>query len=108
MAVRGALPPPAQITRRLSRSSMEWQPLRTKLVVEAQLDHFTGGRFQHEARFLRWRPEKACTMKQVKRKNRPALGLLQSELLPAPSLKRLQLFFPFQFELLWEFLRNLL
>jgi ATP-dependent DNA ligase len=55
---------------------MEWQPLQNKLVVEVQLDHFTGGRFRHEPKFLRWRPEKVCTMKQVKPENRSALGLL--------------------------------
>jgi ATP-dependent DNA ligase len=44
-----------------------------------QFDHFTGGRFRHGTRFLRWRPEKAprqCTTKQVKRENKSALGLL--------------------------------
>jgi ATP-dependent DNA ligase len=46
----------------------EWQPLKTKLVVEVQYDHFTGERFRHGTRLLRWRPDKApeqCTMKQV-------------------------------------------
>ena len=54
---------------------MEWEPLEPKLVVEVQFDHFTGGRFRHGTKFLRWRPEKApsdCTMKQVKRENRSA------------------------------------
>ena len=49
--------------------SAEWQPLSPKLVVEVQYDHFTGGRFRHGTRFLRWRPDKAarqCTMDQVK------------------------------------------
>ena len=48
--------------------SGEWQPLRPKLVVEVQYDHFTGGRFRHGTRLLRWRPDKSprsCTMKQV-------------------------------------------
>ena len=59
--------------------SMEWQPLDPKLVVEVQFDHFTGGRFRHGTRFLRWRPEKSprdCTMKQVQREDKSALGLL--------------------------------
>jgi ATP-dependent DNA ligase len=46
----------------------EWEPLKTKLVVEVQYDHFTGERFRHGTRLLRWRPDKApeqCTMKQV-------------------------------------------
>ena len=50
--------------------SAEWLPLSPKIVVEVQYDHFTGGRFRHGTRFLRWRPDKAppqCTMDQVKR-----------------------------------------
>jgi ATP-dependent DNA ligase len=45
-----------------------WEPLRPELVVEVQYDHFTGGRFRHGARLLRWRPDKSprqCTMAQV-------------------------------------------
>jgi ATP-dependent DNA ligase len=37
-------------------------------VVEVCYDHFSGGRFRHGTRLLRWRPDKApkqCTMKQV-------------------------------------------
>jgi ATP-dependent DNA ligase len=48
--------------------SAEWKPLRTKLVVEVQYDHFTGGRFRHGTRFLRWRPEKKpkkCNFEQI-------------------------------------------
>ena len=29
----------------------EWEPLATKLVVEVQYDHFTGGRFRHGTGF---------------------------------------------------------
>lgn len=46
----------------------EWEPLDPRLVVEVQYDHFSGGRFRHGTRFLRWRPDKAprqCTMAQV-------------------------------------------
>jgi ATP-dependent DNA ligase len=46
----------------------EWQPLQTKLVVEVSYDHFTGGRFRHGTKLLRWRPDKApkqCLMDQV-------------------------------------------
>jgi ATP-dependent DNA ligase len=62
-----------------TKRSTEWQPLGPKLVVEVQFDHFTGGRFRHGTKFLRWRPEKSpedCTMVQVKRENRSALDLL--------------------------------
>jgi ATP-dependent DNA ligase len=58
---------------------MEWQRLDPTLVAEVQFDHFTGGRFRHGTKFLRWRPEKSprqCTMKQVQRENRLALSLL--------------------------------
>jgi len=59
--------------------SAEWKPLAPKLVVEVQFDHFTGGRFRHGTKFLRWRPEKApraCTIEQVKRESQSALHLL--------------------------------
>jgi ATP-dependent DNA ligase len=49
--------------------SAEWQPLSPKLVVEVRYDHFSGSRFRHGTRFLRWRPDKAprqCTLDQVK------------------------------------------
>jgi ATP-dependent DNA ligase len=49
--------------------SAEWQPLRPDLVVEVQYDHFTGARFRHGTKLLRWRPDKdprQCSMKQVR------------------------------------------
>jgi ATP-dependent DNA ligase len=55
--------------------STEWEPLAPKLVVEVGYDHFTGGRFRHGTRFLRWRPDKAprqCTFDQVKVATRSA------------------------------------
>lgn len=57
----------------------EWEPLDPKLVVEVEYDHYTGGRFRHGTRLLRWRPDKAprqCTMAQVERESRSPLGLL--------------------------------
>jgi ATP-dependent DNA ligase len=59
--------------------STEWQPLAPKLVVEVQYDHFSGGRFRHGTRFLRWRPDKAperCTVAQVVQESRTALALI--------------------------------
>ena len=47
----------------------EWFPLKRKLVGEFQYDHFSGGRFRHGTKFLRWRPEKKpeqCTTDQLK------------------------------------------
>lgn len=70
---------PGGLSRWSTKHSMEWQPLEMKLVVEVRFDHFTGGRFRHGTKFLRWRPEKAprdCTMQQVRRENRSALNLL--------------------------------
>jgi ATP-dependent DNA ligase len=51
--------------------SAEWQPLKLKLVAEVRYDHFTGERFRHGTKFLRWRPDKRprqCTMEQVAQK----------------------------------------
>jgi ATP-dependent DNA ligase len=70
---------PGGPSRWSTKHSLEWEPLATKLVVEVQFDHFTGGRFRHGTRFLRWRPEKslrACTMDQVEREHRAAMRLL--------------------------------
>lgn len=46
----------------------EWFPLKPKLVGEFQYDHFSGGRFRHGTKFLRWRPDKKpeqCNMDQL-------------------------------------------
>jgi len=70
---------PGGLSRWSTKRSAEWEPLAPKLVVEVQFDHFTGGRFRHGTKFLRWRPEKSpkdCTLKQVERENRSALDLL--------------------------------
>jgi ATP-dependent DNA ligase len=58
----------------------EWEPVAPKIVVEVAYDHFTGGRFRHGTRFLRWRPDKdprQCTMDQVKHREGKLLALLQ-------------------------------
>jgi len=70
---------PGGLSRWSTKRSTEWKPVDPKLVVEVQFDHFTGGRFRHGTKFLRWRPDKAardCTFKQVERENRSALDLL--------------------------------
>ena len=59
---------PGGPSRWSSKRSSEWQPLKPKLVVEVCYDHFSGGRFRHGTRLLRWRPDKApkqCTIEQV-------------------------------------------
>ena len=60
---------PGGPSRWSTKRSADWQPLSPKLVIEVQYDHFTGDRFRHGTRFLRWRPDKppkACSMDQVK------------------------------------------
>jgi ATP-dependent DNA ligase len=60
---------PGGPSRWSTKKTSEWEPLQTKLVAEIQYDHFTGGRFRHGTKFLRWRPDKkpqACTIDQVK------------------------------------------
>jgi ATP-dependent DNA ligase len=49
---------PGGPSRWSTKKTSEWEPLQTKLVVEVQFDHFTGGRFRHGTKFLRWRPDK--------------------------------------------------
>jgi len=59
---------PGGPSRWSTERSAEWVPLKPKLVVEVQYDHFTGIRFRHGTKFMRWRPDKAprqCTVKQV-------------------------------------------
>lgn len=61
---------PGGPSRWATERSTEWQPLDPKLVIEIQYDHFTGGRFRHGTKFLRWRPDKnprQCRFDQVKR-----------------------------------------
>jgi len=70
---------PGGPSRWSSDRSAQWEPLKPTLVAEVQFDHFTGGRFRHGTKFLRWRPDKSprdCTFAQVKRENRSALDLL--------------------------------
>ena len=62
--------------------SADWQPLRPKLVAEVRYDHFTGGRFRHGTKFLRWRPDKQplqCTMDQVKQKQADLTKILHQD-----------------------------
>lgn len=59
---------PGGPSRWSNERSTEWVPLRNKLVCEVQYDHFSGGRFRHGCKFLRWRPDKKpsqCTYEQV-------------------------------------------
>jgi ATP-dependent DNA ligase len=70
---------PGGPSRWSTERSGEWEPLDPKLVVEVQYDHFSGGRFRHGTKFLRWRPEKdphQCTIEQVAQEARATLNLL--------------------------------
>ena len=72
---------PGGPSRWSTKRSAEWQPLKPKLVVEVCYDHFSGDRFRHGTRLVRWRPDKAprqCTFDQVKQKNAKLLTLLKS------------------------------
>jgi ATP-dependent DNA ligase len=70
---------PGGPSRWSTERSGEWQPVGPKIVVEVAYDHFTGGRFRHGTRFLRWRPDKdprQCTMDQVEHREGKAMALL--------------------------------
>jgi ATP-dependent DNA ligase len=57
----------------------EWEPVAPKTVVEVSYDHFTGGRFRHGTKILRWRRDKSprqCTMDQVEHREGKSLALL--------------------------------
>jgi ATP-dependent DNA ligase len=72
--------------------SGEWEPLKTKLVVEVQYDQWSGGRFRHGTKLLRWRPDKPprqCTLAQVEQESARALALLDARAPDsAPSVRR--------------------
>jgi ATP-dependent DNA ligase len=71
---------PGGPSRWATERSAEWVPVKPKLVVEVCYDHFSGERFRHGTRLLRWRPDKApqqCTMDQVKQKKADLMKLLR-------------------------------
>jgi ATP-dependent DNA ligase len=77
---------PGGPSRWSTERSGEWEPLDPKLVIEVQYDHFTGGRFRHGTKFLRWRPDKppkACMMDQVTTGG-TSLKVLQQSSRPRP------------------------
>jgi ATP-dependent DNA ligase len=72
---------PGGPSRWSTERSGQWEPLDPKLVCEVRYDHFSGGRFRHGTKFLRWRPEKkpkSCTYEQLetKKKGKGLEGLL--------------------------------
>ena len=82
---------PGGPSRWSTKRSAEWQPLAPKLVVEVRYDHFTGGRFRHGTRFLRWRPDKKpsqCTMDQVRSSRRGSFAFSPARPLASASRRR--------------------
>lgn len=70
---------PGGPSRWSTERSSEWEPVAPELVVEVQYDHFSGDRFRHGTKLLRWRPEKEpeeCTISQVRRESESPLTLL--------------------------------
>jgi ATP-dependent DNA ligase len=70
---------PGGPSRWSTERSGEWQPVNPKVIAEIAYDHFTGGRFRHGTRFLRWRPDKdplQCTLDQVEHREGKAIALL--------------------------------
>jgi ATP-dependent DNA ligase len=71
---------PGGPSRWSTKRSGEWQPLKPKLVVEVCYDHFTGDRFRHGTKLLRWRPDTApeqCTLDQVRQRKANLIKLLK-------------------------------
>jgi ATP-dependent DNA ligase len=70
---------PGGPSRWSTERSGEWEPVDPKIVVEVAYDHFTGARFRHGTKILRYRPDKAprqCTMDQVEHREGKSLALL--------------------------------
>jgi ATP-dependent DNA ligase len=70
---------PGGPSRWSTERSGEWEPLDPITVVEVTYDHFTGGRFRHGTKILRYRQDKAprqCTLDQVEGREGKSLALL--------------------------------
>ncbi len=70
---------PGGPSRWSTERSAQWEPVAPKIVVEVTYDHFTGERFRHGTKIVRWRKDKAprqCTFEQVARGEGKVLALL--------------------------------
>jgi len=70
---------PGGPSRWSTERSAEWEPVDPKIVVEVTYDHFTGDRFRHGTKIVRWRKDKAprqCTLDQVEHREGKSLALL--------------------------------
>jgi ATP-dependent DNA ligase len=71
---------PGGPSRWSNKRSAAWEPLKPTLVVEVCYDHFSGDRFRHGTRLVRWRPDKSpkqCTLDQVAQKTANLMKLLK-------------------------------
>jgi ATP-dependent DNA ligase len=71
---------PGEPSRWSTDRTGEWEPTDPRVVVEVAYNHFTGGRFRHGTKLLRWRPDKnsrQCTMDQVEHREGKSLALLR-------------------------------
>ncbi len=70
---------PGGPSRWSTERSGEWEPVEPSVVVEVTYDHFTGGRFRHGTKIVRWRQDKApkqCTLDQMGGREGRSLALL--------------------------------
>ena len=70
---------PGGPSRWSTERTSEWEQVNPKVVVEVAYDHFTGDRFRHGTKIVRWRPDKSpkqCTMDQVAHREGKSLALL--------------------------------
>ncbi len=75
---------PGGPSRWSTERSTEWEPLKPELVVEVRYDHYSGGRFRHGTKLMRWRPDKApaqCTLTSL-------IDATPAESSPAPKKRR--------------------
>jgi len=59
---------PGAPSRWNAKKDMTWVPLRIERVAEVAFEHLQGDRFRHNARFVRWRPDRepsSCTYAQL-------------------------------------------
>jgi ATP-dependent DNA ligase len=67
-AAAGGQRMPGGMNRWNANKDMSWEPLRIERVVEVLYEGLLSGRFRHNARFKRWRPDKDpadCTYSQL-------------------------------------------
>ncbi len=75
---------PGGLSRWSTERSTEWEPLKPELVVEVRYDHYSGGRFRHGTKLMRWRPDKSpsqCTLASL-------TGASSAASSPAPKKRR--------------------